>query len=293
MCINNLLKEYFNQMSKFKVNEILWIPSTKIGVHPLEMKLDVLHKMGAKYIKSIERNIKYLKKHKLKKEHSCVSYPDSLYHLIESWNLNALMGFSREMNELELQYFQEMDVQYFYSVIYHNILRGRTDKRDLRLHFKDVSLPITMKCYGTIKSVPLNLKSISKRGMLFEVNSLCKFMMEMANGFEISLDHRNLLECWDEPGGELAQELMLYSPRTAKVRRCRSKKFSVNMDQVFFSSNSIDKAKSLGYNDHHFLCVPFEALEDPILLDTADYGKVIGDEIDHFEESLNEILLAA
>lgn len=293
MLTKYLLKEYLNKIGRFRVNDTLWIPYTKIGVHPLELEPDVLLKKCPKYIRNIETNVEYLKKYRLQKKGASLSCPESLYKLIESWNMNALMEFSREITQTELQYFQDIDEQCFYSVIYHNVLHGKTDKRGLRLHFFDVSIPVTFMCEGVVKSMPIDLKSMSKYGMLFKVNKNFMFMMEKAKSFEISLDHKSLFECWNESGHDFFSVLPFQKDLKEKKEQTRAKKFSVNMNKVSFSSSLVERAISLGRVESYYLCVPFEAFEDPVLLTTADYGKVVRAEIDEFQRHINDIVLAS
>lgn len=285
MFMRSLLEDHFNQAAKFNLSKTLRLPFTHIGIHPVEMNLAAVKKKAPKFIRSIEEHVKYLKDRKIPKEHSGVSYPDNLYKLIQSWSLNSALGFPREIGPIEAKYFQEINEQYFYSVIYDNILNGKTDSRGIRLHFSNVSVPITLKCHETIRSIPLTLKSISRGGLLFKVHSSCKYMMEQVKSFEITLDHRSLFESKGDLGDLFISDLLMnYDHKEKNMDKIKLKRFSVPMSKVSFSTCLIEKAKALGQNNHSYLCIPFSALEDPVLMTTAGYGKALREGIDTFED---------
>lgn len=103
MFLKELFKKYLSEDSKLEVQDILKIPSTKVGIHALELDKEILLKEGSGFLKKVEKNIKTLKSVSLHEEefYQANEGPQNLYDLVKKWNEVAMSNTPDKKSEFD------------------------------------------------------------------------------------------------------------------------------------------------------------------------------------------------
>lgn len=287
-------KNYLNTVSSGgPISEKIPISGSKLSYHIMELERFIIDRCAKDFIKRVHKYAGHAKrKCRVDLDNPVCPHEATVEELLRSWG--QLYNFNLDPNSLfirEALKMERVSVDEFYAHIYNQVLNGERGKRQFRIHFNDSYLPITLVNNGVVRSVDIQLQSISSSHLLFSIKERVKDEILNSSSCYISFCLSELFECSDK---RLVQEIpvLTHSDEVQELLgpHKKSQSFRVDTSLVTFHQHQIDSYKlstSKSLQDE-YLHIPFEALSEDILM--AGRPKYIEKElkrkIDQLEDSI-------
>lgn len=290
--IKDSLKSYLSFQQSFqKVDDSFRIPSTHIEIKALELDEDVLMKHGEHFVKIIHDINQRIEDIEVRVQiGDAPKRVISGAEMLDSWR--SLFNFPIDQNSLYLRKdMKEQGVQTeeIYARLAHKIFKEDIPRRGFRLHFSGVRVPLSVSMNGKICVLHLELKSLSKECLLFQLKEEDRKILNQAHFAQIHLSPSGLFRASDD---RVASEIPAFVGdcrfSSRPFERPRLASFEVNLRELTTYSSHLDAYRNDDslYTDN-FLRVPLASLQDPCLL-TSDESIVeyFSRKIDEVEENL-------